>query len=224
MSEQPIAIGERRPVAARDRHIFQVLAAKMAHAGITPNSISVAGMFCGIAAGAVLVVTPYVSSWEQRLAYLSSAIFIQLRLLANMLDGMVAVDSCARSPVGGLYNEIPDRVSDAGTLIGAGLAIYSNLLVGLAATSVAIFVAYVRAQAKVCGAPQDFCGPMAKQHRMALMTIVLVYLTITPQFLQPLWDRDGLIVLALWIIIIGGTATAIRRLIRAARALRNTSV
>ena len=45
-------------------------------------------------------------------------------------------------------------------------------LLGLAAAAVAIFVAYVRAMAKAAGAPNDFCGPFAKQHRMALVTII----------------------------------------------------
>ena len=46
----------------------------------------------------------------------------QLRLTANMLDGMVALASGRASKVGELYNEVPDRVSDAAVFIGAGLA------------------------------------------------------------------------------------------------------
>ena len=36
---------------------------------------------------------------------------ILLRLLANMLDGMVADESGEGGPLGSLYNEIPDRIS-----------------------------------------------------------------------------------------------------------------
>lgn len=222
MTEPTIRIGERRPIAARDRRIFQILAAKMASAGVTPNAISIAGMLCGIAAGLSLAATLYLSPLVQRIAYLAAAAFIQLRLLANMIDGMVAIESGKRSPVGGLYNEVPDRISDAGTLIGAGYAIGGNIIAGYIATCVAIFIAYVRAQAKVVGAPQDFCGPMAKQHRMALMTCTFVYLAIAPAAWQPIWHNQGLIALALLIIIIGGLYTALRRLRRAAKALWGT--
>ena len=39
------------------------------------------------------------------------------------------------------------------------------------AAILAIFVAYVRAAVKVAGAPQDYSGPMAKPHRMFLVTV-----------------------------------------------------
>jgi phosphatidylglycerophosphate synthase len=39
-----------------------------------------------------------------------------------MLDGMVALASCRDSKVGELYNEVPDRVSDAAVFIGVGYA------------------------------------------------------------------------------------------------------
>jgi len=65
-----------------------------------------------------------------------------------------------------LYNEIPDRVSDAAICIGAGYGSGSLPELGYVAAVVALFVAYVRAQGAVAGAPQEFCGPMAKPQRM----------------------------------------------------------
>ena len=47
---------------------------------------------------------------------------IQLRLAANMFDGMVAIETGKASPTGAIYNEIPDRVSDAAMFLGAGYA------------------------------------------------------------------------------------------------------
>ena len=79
---------------------------------------------------------------------------------------MVAVLREVASPVGELFNEVPDRVSDAATLIGFGYATGSNPVLGFVATIFAIFLAYMRAQGKVAGAHQEFCGPMAKQQRM----------------------------------------------------------
>ena len=43
----------------------------------------------------------------------------QYGLLANLLDGLVAVEGGRRSPTGELFNEVPDRVSDVLVLAGA---------------------------------------------------------------------------------------------------------
>jgi len=94
---------------------------------------------------------------------------------------------------------------------------------GYLAAVVALFTAYVRAEGKVAGAPQEFCGPMAKQQRMAVLTAAAVIAGLIPADWLPrlasLPDR-GVIALALLIIVVGGTFTAVRRLRRVARALR----
>ncbi len=43
--------------------------------------------------------------------WLAGALLVQLRLLANLYDGMVAVLRQIASPVDELFNEVPDRVS-----------------------------------------------------------------------------------------------------------------
>ena len=72
-----------------------------------------------IAAGLALGLT-FVE--YNRIFWLVAALGAQLRLTANMLDGMVALASCRDSKVGELYNEVPDRVSDAAVFIGVGYA------------------------------------------------------------------------------------------------------
>jgi phosphatidylglycerophosphate synthase len=214
---------DRRPIAARNLPVFQAMAHWLATRGVTPNAISVAGMISGIGAGVVLALTGLASSPWDRLAWIVGAILIQLRLLANMLDGMVAVESGKVSPVGELYNEAPDRVSDAATLMGAGFAAGGSPVLGFSAACVAVFVAYVRALGKGAGAPQEFCGPMAKQQRMAIVTAIALYQGLTPASWQPAWGQDGQfgpLAVALLIIIIGGIATAIRRLLRISANLR----
>jgi hypothetical protein len=83
------------------------------------NAISIAGMCACIAAGVALGLT-FVE--YNRVFWLVAALDAQLRLTANMLDGMVALASRRDSKVGELYNEVPDRVSDAAVFIGAGYA------------------------------------------------------------------------------------------------------
>ena len=93
-----------------------------------------------------------------RVFWLIAALGAQLRLTANMLDGMVALASGRDSKVGELYNEVPDRVSDAAVFIGAGYAWGGNVALGYIATILAIFTAYVRAAGKIAGRLTSFAG------------------------------------------------------------------
>jgi phosphatidylglycerophosphate synthase len=224
MGEGAIRTGERRPIAARDWPIFQRLARALAARRVTPNAISVSSMVAGCAAGLALAATAHASGWVGRLAWLAAALFVQLRLLANMLDGMVAVEGGMASPVGPLYNEVPDRVSDAAVFIGAGYAQGGDVTLGYLAACVALFVAYVRAQGKAAGAPNDFCGPMAKQQRMFVVTAVALYCGLAPADWQPQGDAGrGVLAVGLLLVIVLGLATALRRLRRSAAALRKAA-
>src|SRR5262245_37734072 len=113
---------DRRPLASRELKLWQKLAAALAARRISPNLISVLGAVAGLAAGLTLLATRFTDGWDQRLLWLAAAAGIQLRLLANMLDGMVAIASGRASPLGELYNELPDRTSDLAIIIGAGYA------------------------------------------------------------------------------------------------------
>jgi phosphatidylglycerophosphate synthase len=193
--------------------------------GVTPNSISLASMIFGIAAGIALAVTSIEPAWA-RLAWFSAAVLILMRLLANMLDGMVAQESGKSSPLGELYNELPDRVSDVATLVGAGYAAGGNVVLGYLAACVALLTAYVRAMGKAAGAPSEFCGPLAKQQRMAIVTIIALYCAFAPDAWQPIWDEPmsfGLMAIGLFVIIGGGLFTVLRRLNRIAANLRKRS-
>ena len=207
-------IGDRRPLASRGWKPSERIARWLARRGISPNAISIAGMLCGIAAGIMFFETSRVSHpW---IFWLSGAVLVQVRLLANLYDGMVAVLRQIASPVGELFNEVPDRVSDAATLIGFGYAAGSDPLPGFVATIFAIFLAYLRAQGKVAGAHQEFCGPMAKQQRMATVTLVAIACAIVPGATD--WQVP---MFALWLIIAGCIVTAIRRLQRISATLRH---
>jgi phosphatidylglycerophosphate synthase len=212
---------DRRPIAARELGFFKALASRLAKAGVSANAISVAGMVAGLLAGAALVLT---ARWEPaaRALWLAAAAFIQLRLVANLLDGMVAIESGTASKVGELYNEVPDRVSDTAALAGLGYAAGGDPVLGWAAALAAMFTAYVRTTGKGAGAKHDFRGPMAKQQRMALVTLLALVCAAAPRAWQAVGGRS----LAWWVlvaIIAGSVLTALRRLRAVARALRGTS-
>lgn len=212
---------ERRPIATRNYSVSIQLAKWVAAKGITPNTISVSGMFAGLAAGIALGCTGKPDhAWVY---FLCGAGLMQLRLLANMLDGMVAVQTDKTSPVGELFNEVPDRISDAAIFIGAGYAAGSHPELGFWAALAAVFTAYVRAEGKVAGAHQEYCGPMAKPQRMAVLSVAALYAGIAPQawqiqiFFLPSISTIGIALIA---IALGSGLTAVRRLGRVAKSLR----
>ena len=92
----------------------------------------------------------------------------------NLLDGMVAIEHDRKSVVGGLFNEVPDRISDTFTLVGVGLLV-KNYPHGMDLTYLAIILSVTTAYIRTLGASLNcghhFLGPMAKQHRMALTSM-----------------------------------------------------
>ncbi|MBI4218508.1 MAG: CDP-alcohol phosphatidyltransferase family protein [Chloroflexi bacterium] len=224
MKTATAANGDRRPIPARETRWARAVAGWLVRSRVSPNAVSLAGMAAALLAGLALAGTGFeVGGAARRLLWFAAGGLIVVRLLANMFDGLVAVEGGRATRVGQLYNEIPDRISDLAVLAGAGFASGGGPLLGLAAGAMAVFVAYVRAAARVAGAPSDFSGPMAKPQRMWLIVLAVLYLAIAPGAWQPAWGPGGnwgLIAAALAVIIGGGTFTAARRLVRAARALR----
>ena len=219
MKESAAELIDRRPIATRNRKWAQAVTVWLASRNVSPNAISIAGMCACIVAGIALGATPIA---DYRILWLIAALGAQLRLTANMLDGMVAIASSRTSKTGELYNEVPDRISDAAVFIGAGFAWGGNVTLGYIATILAIFTAYVRAAGKIAGSPNEFCGPMAKQHRMLVVTLICVYAAITPRFWQMIAFGDlriGLMTLGLAVIVVGCVITVIRRVARITHAL-----
>ena len=200
---------------------FKTLASALARAGIAPNAISFASVVCAIGAGICFCGTHHLTGWPLRLHWLGAAIFIQLRLIANLLDGMVAVEGKRGGPTGELWNEAPDRVADAAIFIGAGFAAGSVPMLGFGAAVAAVFVAYVRALGASVGAGQIFIGPQAKPHRMFVMTLVAVVMAAVPEMHTRVGTEPlPLMEVALWFVIVGCVMTAWRRLARLAKFLR----
>jgi phosphatidylglycerophosphate synthase len=195
------------------------MAAGLARAGISPNAISVFGVFAAIAAGLAWAAT---SAWpEQRVAlWLIGLALVVVRILANTFDGMVAVEWGRASPVGMIYNEAPDRISDCALMLGAGYALGGSPELGWAAACIALFVSYVRILGRVAGAPMDFCGPMDKGGRMIVLMLTALYMAFTPLAWQGLRSDLGVPALALTLICAGGMFTAARRLLHSGRHLR----
>lgn len=207
----------RRPLKTRSAAWAGGLARTLANLGATPNGVSVTGIFFALAGGAALVFAGRYTESTRALLLLAAAAGIQLRLLCNMIDGLIAVECGLKSKTGDLFNEVPDRLEDSAFLIGAGyasLAIHGATLGWLAAL-LAGGTAYIRVLGGSLGFAQDFCGPMAKQHRMFFLTVTC--LAGAGEAL--LTERRLALFYGLTFIIAGTAVTFVRRLSRIARAL-----
>lgn len=157
----------RRPIASRGSAWAQALARAVARTAITPNQISLASIAFA-AAGAALLLW-----WPTAAGLLGCAICIQLRLLCNLIDGMVAVEGGKGAATGAIYNEFPDRVTDSLLIIALGYACALPWL-GWGGALLAMATAYVRVFGGALGLAQDFRGPLAKAQRMAVLTAACV--------------------------------------------------
>lgn len=208
----------RRPIAARAWPWTSAVADCLARIGVTSDQVSIAGLVFGLGAGAAFAATATCNVW---FLWLGGAALVQLRLAANMFDGMVA-ERGGGSRLGELFNELPDCLTDIAGLVGLGYAAGGAATLGWIAALAAVLTAYVRAVGRGVTGHQDFGGPFAKQQRMALVTAVaLVYAT------APIWagaplagNGPGLAAVALAIIAVGSLLTCLLRLARIARALR----
>jgi phosphatidylglycerophosphate synthase len=204
----------RRPIAARESTWAPVLARLAISVRLTPNQVSLLSVVVSMIAAVLLGGSSHVESNALRaILLIGAAIAIQLRLLCNLIDGLMAVEGNMRSPSGAIYNDFPDRISDAITIVAAGYAARAwpwALEFGWLAALLAVMTAYVR----VLGASveprvgHDFRGPMAKQQRMAIITIACV-LSIAEPWLE--WPIGVLLFASLMIIAIGCCITIVRR-------------
>lgn len=222
MTESTYQPAERRPLTSRDADIARRVAARLIARNVSANAVSVSSMGFAAVAAFCLVESRTATGSAVRILFVLAALFVQLRLLANLLDGMIAVGSRRASPVGEIYNEVPDRVADVLILVGAGFALGGIPALGYLAALVAVFTAYLRALGNSAGVRALFSGPMAKPQRMATITGACVYCACVPAD----WPGgvstadNGAIAFALIVIIAGGTLTALRRLRRISDELR----
>lgn len=201
---------QRRPLATRNKQWAQRFAAVLARAGIWPNAISLLSIAFALAAGITLWFSGSATGVTRILLLLAATVGIQLRLLCNLFDGMVAVEGGKRTPYGDLYNEIPDRIADIAIFVGAGYGIAFlpfGVVLGWAAALAAVLTAYVRLLGGALGLTQYFTGPMAKQHRMATLCAASVV-----SIFEPLWNSKGQVIeIALALIVAGSIAGFVRR-------------
>ena len=208
----------RRVVATRDARWARSLASWLGRCGVRPNPVSAASIVFAAAAAAAFVTVPNLTGVPRAVAFVFAAASVQCRLLCNMLDGILAVEEGFGTATGDIYNDLPDRIADVVILVGAGYAWRDQpigpVLGWLAAVS-AVLTAYVRLLGGSLGVAQLFIGPMAKPHRMFVLTVASLVAAV-----ESLFGLAGhALPLGLAVIVIGSGVTVVRRMWRIASEL-----
>lgn len=211
----------RREVSSRKKNWARRTAAFLARVGVKPNTISLLSIFFAAGSCVSLILSYNTGEIQKIILFLSASALIQLRLLCNLFDGMVAIEWGLKTKSGEIFNDLPDRISDPLILVGAGYAVSHvrfGVELGWLAGIIAVLTAYVRVLAGKLGANESFAGPMAKQHRMAVMTIALI---VAAAGVKRGWHAY-VILTALSVIVLGSLITLFRRAVVAVRELESS--
>ena len=209
MSDHPASSLSRRPLKTRQTAPARTIAMVLAKTGIPrmrfrwPASVLPA-----------LALRPW---WRPRPSHcgrLARQRAIQLRLAANMLDGMVAIEGGLHSPTGALFNELPDRIEDSLLLVAAGFAGGVPAL-GWLAAQLACGTAYVAHAWRRTLLYAGFLRPQAKPQRMAALTLAALAAMVCPV--------TTVMPVALAAIACGTAFTLARRTAHLAAALKGTA-
>jgi len=191
--------------------ITQPIAKVLAGIGITANSLTITGLFFGIAAGI------FIALGRLKLA----GILILVGGSFDMFDGAVARASNKNSPFGALLDSVVDRYSEG--IIFLGLAIYfamegsmKDRVYGLIPTCLglisAFLVSYVRARAE--GLQLDCkVGLMQRPERVILLALGVLFQSFSIV-------NVSILIVALWILVILSHITVLQRVAFALRKLQ----
>jgi phosphatidylglycerophosphate synthase len=191
--------------------ITQPIAKVLAGIGITANTLTIIGLFFGIAAGI------FIALGRLKLA----GILILIGGSFDMFDGAVARASNKNTPFGALLDSVVDRYSEG--IIFLGLAIYfamegsmKDRVYGLIPTCLglisAFLVSYVRARAE--GLQLDCkVGLMQRPERVLLLSLGVLFQSFTIV-------NVSILIVALWILVILSHITVLQRVAFALRKLQ----
>ena len=210
--------GSRRDLKSPRPPWAQALARRVCAWGVTPNTVSVLGLvFSLLAAVCLMKASEFSSRRAASGVWLGAAACIQLRLLCNLLYGIMEIEGGSKRAVGGLYNEALDCMADPLLLMAAGycndwVVKLGGIPLGWVAAVLSVLTACIRLLGGTLTGIQSFIGPMARPHRMAVLTAACL------GSIAELWVRQdgkcaqGVMRWALALIVAGSVITCWRRL------------
>ena len=216
-----ITIKDRRPAGARDNKWVKAMAAWLVRSGVRPNQISLLSvLFAGLSAACLILAATADPGWQSAL-FLTAAAFIPFRGLCNLCDGLMAVEGGLKTKSGDIFNDLPDRISDSALLVAAGYSVSGvswGPELGWLAAVLAVMTAYVRVLGGSAGASQQYCGPMAKPHRVGVIAAACLIAAVE----SAMGLAGRAMTFALVVVILGCAVTIVRRTARIVKELEST--
>lgn len=197
----------RRPLRVREQPWVHSVTKWCLRKGFTTNSISLWSIVFSAIGAADLVLVAWSPWFVAAPILLSVPIMLGMRGMCNLIDGLLAVEGGLKTKSGEVFNDVPDRISDSLLFVAAGYAA-SSLSLGWGAALLAVGTAYVRMLGGALKAKQYFDGPMAKQTRMAVLSMACLAGATERIILGSLIS----IQIGLLVIIVGSVWTIVRRL------------
>lgn len=197
-----------KPKPRRRWHFLRRLTLLLMRIGVTSEMVAIVGMGLGILAGVAFMATG--ESSHPRTAWGIGIALCLLRATTIRLDAMLQPASIRQSREDEFYNELPERVSDAVTLLGFGFASDSSPWLGLAAALSAIFSAYIRslASARLGGRRPTGVVLMTRSQRLILLSIASALILAGISTGIPGTDIPEI---TLWVVIAGCLLTVCLR-------------
>lgn len=160
-----MTIYELKPAFQR---LLRPLVGRMARAGVTANQVTVFAAALSFLIGAILTVSGNSSVW------FVLPLFMLLRMALNAIDGMLAREHDMKTPLGAIWNELGDVLSDA------ALYLPFALLPGFPAWAI-VLVVVLAVISEMCGvlavsigATRRYDGPMGKSDRAFVFSVLAI--------------------------------------------------
>ena len=192
---------------APSQRLVRPLAGWLVRHRVSPDAITAAGIPLALAGGTCLAVAA-----SHPLALLAVPFLAAARLIANLLDGMVARELGVSRPLGEIWNEMADRLGDVLFIGGLSFCPAVDPRLAVAAVAMPLLASYVGLAAKAAGGRRGYGGIMSKPGRMGVLAVAapLAWAAV---------DLRWLAVVAA-VIALGSLVTLAQRWLAAASELR----
>ena len=199
-------MNERRDINSRNASWARSIAKALAKTKITPNQISILSVFMS-----VMALIAFYYSFNHPFLLLVAVFFIQMRLMCNLFDGMVAIEYEKKSCLGDIFNDLPDRFADLFIILGFSYSVQNMpfaVQLGWICVVFSMMTAYIRVLGRSLGTKTYFSGPMAKQHRM----FVCSFCAVLHYVIYLMNGNLPIIYCGLYVIALGSIITCFNRL------------
>ncbi len=177
--------------------------------GVHPDVLTAAAVAVAAAGGVCIAVSPTVP-----ILLWAVPVLAIVRIVLNLLDGMVARRTGLARPIGAVWNELGDRAADVLFIGGLAWVPAVDPRLALGAVISALLASYAGVAAKAAGGTRQFVGPMSKPGRMGTLSVG----SILAVFLGDEW-----LAVAAAVILVGALLTLLQRVLAARRELRNAA-